>query len=85
MRLRLPALVQEPQRWVLPAFSPWAGGGRWKGGEDGANSNCRQWLCHEARVFLYDAPDEDAEKNRQKTRRSRLGAASSSLRGARRD
>ena len=27
-RLKLPALVKDGTRWVLPAFSPWAGGGR---------------------------------------------------------
>ena len=54
LRLRLPSLVQERppdarhERWVLPAFSPWAaGGGRCAGGE------CRRWVCGEGRVFEW--------------------------------
>lgn len=29
LSLKLPALVQGPQRWILPAFSPWADGTDW--------------------------------------------------------
>jgi metallophosphoesterase superfamily enzyme len=28
-RLRLPALVTGPRRWIMPAFSPWAAGVAW--------------------------------------------------------
>ena len=40
LALKLPAFVQTPGRWILPAFSPWAagGGGRFGGG-------ARLWLC----------------------------------------
>ncbi|MBL9152025.1 MAG: metallophosphoesterase [Verrucomicrobiales bacterium] len=55
LRLRLPSLVQEPRpgrvRWILPAFSPWAGGGRWTGSDPAAP--CRQWVCGPGRVFEW--------------------------------
>lgn len=45
LRLKLPAFVQEERRWILPAFSPWAGG---------ANvSKGRRWICSPKRVFEY--------------------------------
>ena len=34
-RLKMPALVAGPRRWVLPAFSPWAGGVPWISNLDG--------------------------------------------------
>lgn len=58
MSLRIPSLVQESyknqaDRWVLPAFSPWAGGGRFKIAE-GCES-ARQWVASTTRVFeLHD-------------------------------
>ena len=53
LQLRLPSLVQERrangrERWVLPAFSPWAGGGPWRPGQD---TDCLQGACGEGRVF----------------------------------
>jgi uncharacterized protein len=46
LRLKLPAFVQEKSRWILPAFSPWAGGVTW---EDEGESQI--WLCTPARVL----------------------------------
>ncbi len=46
LRLKLPAFVQEKSRWILPAFSPWAGGVTWP--EDGES---RIWLCTPGRVL----------------------------------
>lgn len=57
LRLRLPTLVREAlpgqtrERWVLPAFSPWAGGGRWSPGSPEAR--VRQWACGKGRVFEW--------------------------------
>lgn len=58
LRLRLPSLVRETrpenpiERWVLPAFSPWAGGGRWRSSVPGAT--VRQWACGPGRVLEVD-------------------------------
>jgi uncharacterized protein len=49
LRLKFPALVQQVRRWILPAFSPWAGGGTWP--DDGAS---RIWLCTPLRVLRVD-------------------------------
>ncbi len=54
LRLRLPALVQEERRWILPAFSPWAGGGPWRRSKQ---ETTRLWACSPQRVF----PWEEAE------------------------
>ena len=40
LRLKFPALIQQERCWILPAFSPWAGGVSWP--DDG---ECRIWLC----------------------------------------
>ena len=54
-RLRLPTLVQEKtkthQRWILPAFSPWAGGGKWQSPH---RCEVKQWACSPQRVFLVE-------------------------------
>lgn len=53
--LKLPALAMESatddanERWTLPAFSPWAGGGKYEPACEG--SRCRQWACSTQRVF----------------------------------
>jgi uncharacterized protein len=49
LRLKFPALVQQVRRWILPAFSPWAGGSTWP--DDGAS---RIWLCTPLRVLRVD-------------------------------
>lgn len=49
LALKFPAFVQEGQRWILPAFSPWAGGTAWKC--DCAGKSTRRWLCSPKRVF----------------------------------
>jgi len=54
-KLKLPALAMEreangaDERWILPAFSPWAGGGHYK--PAGKKSQCHQWACSTQRVF----------------------------------
>jgi hypothetical protein len=47
LRLKFPAFVQQDRCWILPAFSPWAGGVVWP--DDGAS---RIWLCTPGRVLL---------------------------------
>ena len=46
LSLKLPAFVQTPGVWVLPAFSPWAAGG---GG--GFGRSARKWLCSPRRIL----------------------------------
>jgi len=46
LRLKSPAFVQEPTCWIMPAFSPWAGGTTWK-----PATSSRIWLCTPERVF----------------------------------
>ena len=46
LALKLPAFVEVGERWVLPAFSPWAAGG---GGRFGTDA--RRWLCSPKRVL----------------------------------
>lgn len=53
LRLKLPCLIQEhatPRpRWILPAFSPWAAGGRYSSAHF-----IRTWLCAPRRVWPID-------------------------------
>lgn len=56
LRLKLPALVQDrfqiwpdQQHWILPAFSPWAGGARY----ESANERLATWGCGEGRVLRF--------------------------------
>lgn len=44
--LKLPTFVQTTDRWILPAFSPWASGGR---GDFGPEA--RFWLCGRKRIL----------------------------------
>jgi metallophosphoesterase superfamily enzyme len=46
LRLKLPALVQRRNCWIMPAFSPWAAGTEWP--PDGQS---RVWLCSPQRVL----------------------------------
>ncbi|HEX8077903.1 MAG TPA: ligase-associated DNA damage response endonuclease PdeM, partial [Chthoniobacterales bacterium] len=46
LRLKCPAFVQQSGCWIMPAFSPWAGGTRWA--PDEAD---RVWICTAERVF----------------------------------
>ena len=46
LRLKCPAFVQQSGCWIMPAFSPWAGGTRWESDE-----SSRIWLCTPERVF----------------------------------
>ena len=47
-RLRLPALVTGPGRWILPAFSPWAAGVSWLGQ---LGSDELLWAIAPGRIF----------------------------------
>ncbi|MDF1739924.1 MAG: metallophosphoesterase [Verrucomicrobiales bacterium] len=53
--LKLPALTMEERpdqsssRWILPAFSPWAGGVKYQ--PDKTAIQFRQWACSSGRVF----------------------------------
>ena len=49
LRLKFPAFVQQKDCWILPAFSPWAGGVAWP--DDGES---RIWLCSPRRVLRVD-------------------------------
>jgi uncharacterized protein len=49
LRLKFPAFIQQARCWILPAFSPWAGGVAWP--EDGES---RIWLCTPRRVLRVD-------------------------------
>ena len=49
LRLKCPALVQQKRCWILPAFSPWAGGVAWPD-----NGESRIWLCTPHRVLRVD-------------------------------
>ena len=53
LRLKCPAFVQQSSCWIMPAFSPWASGTRWTGGEPG-----RMWLCTAERVLRL--PEKEA-------------------------
>ncbi len=46
LRLKYPAFIQQERCWILPAFSPWAGGVEWP--DNGAG---RVWVCSPRRVF----------------------------------
>lgn len=55
LRLKLPALVQEQidlqvQRWILPAFSPWAAGGR----PLRHHQRLGLWACAPTRVWQHE-------------------------------
>ena len=47
LHLKLPAFVQQEDRWIMPAFSPWAAGTNWFD----ANDESKVWLCSPQRVF----------------------------------
>lgn len=44
--VKLPTFVQMADRWILPAFSPWAAGGRGNFGPD-----ARFWMCGRKRIL----------------------------------
>jgi DNA ligase-associated metallophosphoesterase len=54
LHLKLPAFVQQPNCWIMPAFSPWAAGTEWPRDE-----HSRIWLCSPQRVFHI----EETESN----------------------
>ena len=50
LRLKLPAFVQEENRWMLPAFSPWSSGADFT-----PDQRNRIWLCSPQRIFRLEA------------------------------
>ncbi|HYF36492.1 MAG TPA: metallophosphoesterase [Prosthecobacter sp.] len=57
LNLKLPAFVQErvnerTQRWVLPAFSPWAAGGQMK--RRPGHERLATWACAPTRVWRHE-------------------------------
>ncbi len=46
LSVKLPAFVQTDERWILPAFSPWAAGAAGSFG-----GNAKHWLCSAKRIF----------------------------------
>ncbi|MDF1814212.1 MAG: metallophosphoesterase [Verrucomicrobiales bacterium] len=46
LSIKLPALIQEEKRWVMPAFSPWAGGVNCP-----AEEKETMWACSPGRIF----------------------------------
>lgn len=61
LRLKLPALVREQigesrERWLLPAFSPWAAGGAYK-----SPNIIEQWICAPGRVWRHEAATREAK------------------------
>jgi DNA ligase-associated metallophosphoesterase len=50
LHLKLPAFVQQPHCWIMPAFSPWAGGTVWV--DDGES---KIWLCSPKRILLAES------------------------------
>ena len=55
LRLKCPAFVQQERRWILPAFSPWAGGVIWP--DDGESAI---WLCTPRRVLRVSGNRADS-------------------------
>ncbi len=49
LRLKLPAFVQEENRWLLPAFSPWS-----SGTDFSPDQRSRIWLCSPQRIFRLE-------------------------------
>jgi uncharacterized protein len=47
LHLKLPAFVQQQNCWIMPAFSPWAGGAIWRNEDEEA----RIWLCSPERIL----------------------------------
>jgi DNA ligase-associated metallophosphoesterase len=49
LHLKCPAFIQQSDCWIMPAFSPWAGGTRWD-----ADDSSHVWVCTPQRVFELD-------------------------------
>ena len=52
-RIKVPALVARPRRFILPAFSPWAAGSPWPASDDPAET---LWAVTPTRVFVLPRP-----------------------------
>jgi uncharacterized protein len=55
LRLKCPAFVQQSDCWIMPAFSPWAGGTRWE-----QDDSSRVWVCTAERVFALQENEAPA-------------------------
>jgi DNA ligase-associated metallophosphoesterase len=53
LRLKFPAFVQQGNCWVMPAFSPWAGGMAWM-----SDDESRVWLCTPNRVLRLESNND---------------------------
>lgn len=51
LHLKLPAFVQRGNCWIIPAFSPWAGGVEWR------EEQSQIWLCSPERILRIDQPE----------------------------
>lgn len=49
LSMKLPSFVAGETKWVMPAFSPWAGGVRYA-----CEKSAKQWACSLRRVFQVD-------------------------------
>lgn len=49
LHLKLPAFIQQPKCWIMPAFSPWASGTPWI--DDGESTI---WVCSPTRVLRLE-------------------------------
>lgn len=50
LSLKVPALIQGPSRWIVPAFSPWAAGVDWKGNLGPRDT---AWIVSPRRIFAW--------------------------------
>lgn len=57
LRIKMPAFIQEERCWILPAFSPWAGGVTWR-----RKAGSRVWLCTPTRVLELPEPEPAAAR-----------------------
>jgi hypothetical protein len=61
LRMKLPAFVRDAlagtrERWLLPAFSPWAAGGTYK-----SAGLIEQWICAPQRVWRHEDSSREAK------------------------
>jgi metallophosphoesterase superfamily enzyme len=66
LRLKLPAFVQQKHCWILPAFSPWAAGTEWRGGDE-----TTVWLCSPGRVLRVEREEPQVPSGRTRLKRPR--------------
>jgi hypothetical protein len=67
-RFRRPAMIQTANRFILPAFSPWAAGARFEIGEPH-----RIWVCGKNRILRLEVPEPYPVRHSPQRRRGRQG------------